>query len=502
MSTAKKTTKKRVSKVPKKVQQLFYADAGGDVNLAMAESYSLEISQMAAVTQAMNKVFNKEVPVADLPKEIQAATGLNEKQSLAYALEIAGKRFLVMDDFFNGAIAAFITDNGGTLDKYTKFIEDYKTKVAGEIAEQKRLEAEAAAALTPPKKTAVDKEILSDNTIPTDPKVVMADLLRVLKEHVVKALSFASIGLKLDLNTAAISLLLTDKSYYSEMLTALINNDELVSKKKLMIEGEKLEPTVKNWLHDFVRFVGAKEGARFDTIKKAKYLTESKNLKNASPEERVLVDHLIDLYSNLANFYEKAERYALEDIQIFPYSDAELQSFSQGMTDLIEAEQEKDAKNVDIYDVYKGDPQEAAMVLEIKERLIADTRREYNKVVDWFYDMVLKRKRLEVIAGLELMAEIGVLDNTLQDKRFQELMKAYFKHNAMQKQAELFAHDSRDPQFVKYFVKYLTMERLGMVENDAARIGAHLSSIFQEQGNDALSQLAFYDVANKKFQWF
>ncbi len=62
-------------------------------------------------------------------------------------------------------------------------------------------------------------------------------------------------------------------------------------------------------------------------------------------------------------------------------------------------------------------------------------------------------------------------------------------------------HEKReDNKIVISFLKQVLQEKLGLSENEAAKIGAHLFNLFKKQGRE-IGYLAYYDEKEEKFRW-
>jgi hypothetical protein len=151
--------------------------------------------------------------------------------------------------------------------------------------------------------------------------------------------------------------------------------------------------------------------------------------------------------------------------------------------------------------LFQGSREENDKIAAEKDRIGTETRREYTKIGDVLENFLLQRQKIGMIACLELLAETGAFSALLEnDPRYQNFLIGYFKRNNLAEEIKNFQSDPGAEKYVRYFVKYIFMERLGLVENEAARWGARLSNIFRSIGSP-LKNMAYLDMADYKFKW-
>lgn len=103
------------------------------------------------------------------------------------------------------------------------------------------------------------------------------------------------------LNQEIIVKLFEDDLNKTEFLNDLLANQEKLTAKEFISEGRKGEPTISNWLKDFI----SKNGSGiFDNLVLSKYITDSENAKKLDNNERNLLKKLLVLYRNLKFFPE------------------------------------------------------------------------------------------------------------------------------------------------------------------------------------------------------
>ena len=73
-------------------------------------------------------------------------------------------------------------------------------------------------------------------------------------------------------------------------------NNEVLTKKKLVINDNISMPTTANWLKDYMVYAGSRV---VESVKRVQYLTTSDNVKKAGGKEREKIKKLIELYEYL-----------------------------------------------------------------------------------------------------------------------------------------------------------------------------------------------------------
>jgi hypothetical protein len=84
--------------------------------------------------------------------------------------------------------------------------------------------------------------------------------------------------------------------YKKSLIQALLNNQEIITSKKISINNQVKNPTVANWLQDYFSVLGT---GKVNKLARTQYLVNSVNTKNLSEQERGKVKLLFDLYERL-----------------------------------------------------------------------------------------------------------------------------------------------------------------------------------------------------------
>lgn len=105
-----------------------------------------------------------------------------------------------------------------------------------------------------------------------------------------------------------------------DLVKMLFTNQEKLTSKEFILDGKKQEPTISNWLKDFIKNNG---GSIFDNLTLSQYLAKSENAKKIDVEEKRLLHKLLILYRNLKFFPESMGKTPTEEWEIVPLDDEE-----------------------------------------------------------------------------------------------------------------------------------------------------------------------------------
>lgn len=492
------TTTKKMA-MPNLVNMILCADESARINLDIAANNDLNGLQLSRLTGVISRVYHKEDKPANLPVLLKNELAVAAPKAKKIALEILTRRLLVADEiWFNGGIAKTIKELGANPADYADAAKKYYETLVNErtleiVEEQKRAAEEASATTKKAEPLAI-----------TDPEEEKRSAKNVFSQFLRSTLTISDFEMKLDLNARLALLLIGNngEQFQKELLDVMRQNKEKLTTAPIIHNSEESDPTIGNWLRDYIRYAGAEDVE--NTIKKAQYFTDSENAKKLEPKEKRRVDRLLDLYVNLEKFFINSTRQELEDILIFPLSPKEERAYQESLA-AEKKETTGDKENIneaDIAKLYEDDPEDRRLISEETTKIIGATRKDCLKVADIFEDYLLRRKKHGIIACLDILAEVGALDNVIgKDKRFQNLLIGYFKRNNLPGEEKQFLADPYQEKYIEYFLKYVFLERLGMSESEGARQAAKLADVFRSIGLEKYSKLAYFDLNDAKFKW-
>ena len=487
---------------------IFASSAGVEIS----KKFNFAIDDILKMTAFVKDLFYKTVEIADIEKEIITRFGLDKKEAASLAIEILSKRLLIVDEeWFGGEVANKLKELGANLEDYQEYLKEYLVEFEKEKAielEEKKRDEEKERGIGSSSEAYIEKRLAEIPQVIKDPEGEKRAAKQGFSKYLVPVLKANDFILKIDLNIRLITLLMDDESkvFQKELLDVIYKNEEQLTLKEILLKDERVDPTVGNWLRDYIHFVGVDEVV--STIKKAQYFTNSVNVKALDEEEKKLLDKLLDFYIDLKNFYVNASKYDPSELHIFTLSDEEQAAFVTEVEDLAAGMPDEDTGEVkkegaqSIEGILQEKVEDENKINIEKERIVKETRKEFDKVAEIFEEVLLRRKRYPIIACLEILAETGALDNLLaKDARFTSLLLGYFKRNNLQSEEVDFKKDPYQAKYIQHFLKYVFLERIGLSESDGARFAVKVSNIFRSTGANQYAQLAYLDLGDNKFKW-
>ena len=171
--------------------------------------------------------------------------------------------------------------------------------------------------------SAIKEEILYDLDLafgiePADFPYIRADIVDLFKTGLVDALNFSE-DETTKLNDAIFYIIkseaATGTAFEEELLKSLTANAERLTAANIISRGRSIEPTIANWLKDFIALNGT---GFFDLVKLSNYVTNSPNAAKLSDGEKQLLSHLLITYRNLKFFPDTLADLPPEKWEIIP----------------------------------------------------------------------------------------------------------------------------------------------------------------------------------------
>ncbi len=119
-----------------------------------------------------------------------------------------------------------------------------------------------------------------------------------------------------------------------KVIEAFYNNQELISKEKIIIEEKEKPASVANFLRDFIKTHGSDMP---DNLVLANYLNSSKNALKLKEEEKNILNRVLKTYRNLVFFPESMEGVPMKYWEIIPAKGG-----SQNVLDVLSDEKKED----------------------------------------------------------------------------------------------------------------------------------------------------------------
>lgn len=192
----------------------------------------------------------------------------------------------------------------------------------------------------------------------------------LLSTDVIAMLTTDSFKASSSLNLGIIYLLTEDETFKDKALRKLFVNNEILGMESILIDNKKVEPTISNWLKDFIKRNGSDN---FNDLLLIDYINNSTNAKNLSSNNKNILANLLRFYRNLSFFPDSLKNIDASRWKIFPFSDQENEEEKQSNLN----EGRRIIKNSDILQE-ESSPREAEVLVEREGEEILALRRLLN----------------------------------------------------------------------------------------------------------------------------
>ncbi|PKM89055.1 hypothetical protein CVU83_00755 [Candidatus Falkowbacteria bacterium HGW-Falkowbacteria-2] len=186
------------------------------------------------------------------------------------------------------------------------------TQVADYLMREESLSEEDALEVSRALARTVFSQLVA-SVAPAQEVVSPEDLKEELKNDLLKLISDKELAESFNLDVFL--LLKNEPTFLSELEMIITNNPTIVSKSKITDEKGSHQPTVANWIKDFVALNGS---GNFDDLVLANYISNSKNTKTLSAAEKILLSRVFKVYRNITHFDEITDKTPVKFWSIIP----------------------------------------------------------------------------------------------------------------------------------------------------------------------------------------
>ncbi len=172
--------------------------------------------------------------------------------------------------------------------------------------------------------------------------------------------------------------------YKKELRNTLLNSQEKLTEKRLIINNQEKSPTVGNWILDYNSNLGA---GIADNLKRTQYFINSLNIRNLRAEEKVKAKFLLDFYEKL-----KYSSNTLEGLE------EEIAIDDEGMKGIIKAgvfEPLKEDENKIVARKIQIQPGQLVKRAEVKTGAVETRQDDLKNLASHYLEGSLERKAIE-----------------------------------------------------------------------------------------------------------
>lgn len=310
-----------IKKLPSEIKDILLSSYGASLNAEIAKKYNLDAKQEGQFIDFICDLFLRIFKIDNLESKIITDLKLLPDKAHSLALDMAGLKLLLADDYFKGEILTYLSKNNGDLLSYGQKVIEEKVALENErkfYAEDIEKPLESAIR----KKDEVKKESkYIDLDDPVNGLAYEEDekksAISLFKEDLLDTLNLPIDFKEIieEYNESLIDLL-RDINFKKDLENALYSNQEKISANKISLDNREVEATVANYLRDFIKTNGSEF---FSGVVLAQYLSSSANLKKLNQKEKYLVGQLLKLYRNLSFLPDSMGSLAVENWQIIPF---------------------------------------------------------------------------------------------------------------------------------------------------------------------------------------
>lgn len=325
------------------------------------------------------------------------------------------------------------------------------------------------------------------------------DNLELFSNYFVEALQYGNNYVLQDLNYGLIELLDSDINFKIELDRIILNNQEKIGKAPIEIDGKMVEPTIANWIKDFIKFGLIDKGMDFD---KAKYFSQSKNFLELKEDDKNLIARLLDCYFQLKFFPDTLDNIPVDNWYILPYNlttvETKVEEKKRVLREVMKERAEGKpiiSKEEQLLEKYHHTLADYSSVDLEKLDLTRQTQNDSGLLIDKLIEAAIQKKAVTALGILELLVE---------NKRL-ELLKTDGKL------VLLFQQDKKMPAdfwtggfnlgYLINFLQWLFIDKLGLSENNAAVFALRLANILRRNGDDGFMKIAYGDQTTNTFKF-
>jgi len=309
----------------------------------------------------------------------------------------------------------------------------------------------------------------------------------------------------------------------------LRENQELISDKKIEIEGKPASATISNILRDYLNLFGDKPTSN---VEFAAYFMKSKNYKALPEAGQNKVKELLKIFDMLSKSSFTPE--GLENAILYMDRDGVMKMLDHGVITIMDSgikaqrsfqplaipqekqqpvsQKQKAIEAVETVEAgpeqeillaYQGDPKQQKAISKEEEKIKAKFGSDLKKVRSEFFASIQKQSTNRAIALFRVLAQNDDLGKFIkQDEKLNKFLAAVWEKQYGKGLVKKFKKNPDQVKFIRLFLKYVLQERLGLNNNDSARIGLQIANILVGLGKKNYNKVAYFDVKSREFKWF
>lgn len=149
---------------------------------------------------------------------------------------------------------------------------------------------------------------------------------------------------------------------------------------------------------------------------------------------------------------------------------------------------------------YQGDTAEQKKIEAVEKKYPLSVG--FAKLSEDLQQAMFKKDKIQLIAVLRVLAKKAQLNKLLlKDRKSISLFEDYLESLQKPDLLEGFRLTPDQENFMVLFLRYVLEKRMGLVENESARIGMQLGNLMRQAGIGKYMKMAYLDSGSEEFRW-
>ncbi|PKL72000.1 hypothetical protein CVV26_03375 [Candidatus Kuenenbacteria bacterium HGW-Kuenenbacteria-1] len=374
------------------------------------------------------------------------------------------------------------------------------------------------------------------------------EIIFLFEENFVKVfeLEFFDIWEKIKLKLISISFCEDRDELKKKIIEALLRNKEIFTSQILVQDDKKYKPSISNWLLIYNRLLGTSPLPR---LKIAQFLVSNSNVKKLKPLEKEKFRTLINLYEKLKLSSLTLEGFE-EDISVneegkigvikegifYPENEKAIYSYKKAIKDLedsakfekilqplkqknniVEAypsvlpensvgtngirpiKEEISTKEKILAGYFKGHL-EQKVIYNFEREIIDDTKKDSEKIKIILKQALVVPEIEKAIAALKILAQINELPELVKDEKIGQGFIVFLSELGETITVDDLKRLSNSIKYTNLLLQYILKNKLGLSENDSAKIGVQFANILSVFNRD-FGKMVYFNADKGEFRW-
>ncbi|MFH1838464.1 MAG: hypothetical protein ABH808_03155 [Candidatus Kuenenbacteria bacterium] len=374
------------------------------------------------------------------------------------------------------------------------------------------------------------------------PRFSEKEIIGLFEENFTKIfeLEFYNLWSKIEMKLISIAFCEDRDEFKKKIREALLRNKENFSSEIIIQDDKKYKPTVSNWLLLYNKILGTES---INRLKIAQFFVSNPNIKKLNSEEKDKLRTLINLYERLKLSSLTLEGFE-EEIPVnepgrkgiikagvfYPENEKLINKFRKTIKDfedsakfekvlepLEKPKQEKkpeeikeeikkpiDKKEISIKEkilsgYFKGQL-EQKVIYNFEREIINETKKDPEKIKLVFKQALDVPEREKAIAALKLLAQINELSELVKDEKIGQGFIFFLSDLGEKITMEDLKQLSNSIKYTNLLLQYVLKNKLGLNENDSAKIGVQFSNILSAF-NKEFRKMVYFNADKGEFRW-